>query len=112
MDTDTETTTAKKYKASEIIAALENQEVECDSPHILLYVTEDSCGSMCDLKQHSIATRIGLKMAMLQAGLANLATQVIQDEPEATAALSGAIARSAGDLKKRLLGAALGMMGK
>lgn len=111
MDTDTETT-ANKYKASEIIAALENQEVECDSPHILLFVTADRCGSLCDLKQHSIDTRIGLKMAMMQVGLANIATQAMRDEPEATAALGGAIARSSEEIKKKLLGAALGMMGK
>lgn len=111
MDTDTETT-AKKYKASEIIAALENREVECDSPHILLYVTADSCGSLCDLKQHNIDTRRGLKMAMLQTGLGNLATEAMQDEPEATAALGGAIARSTAELKKKMLGAMLNMAGE
>lgn len=108
MDTDTETT-AKKYKASEIIAALENNEVECDSPHILLHVTADSCGSLCDLTQHNINTRHGLKMAMVQVGLSSLATQAMRDEPEATAALGGAIARSSQSIKEKLLGAALGL---
>lgn len=90
MNNDTDTMTAeaeqasgKKYRMSDIIAALREHDVEMDVKGVLAYCDEDGAGSICDLDRMSMNKTRDVSLSLVHLGLSQLIMDAIHCEPHA-----------------------------
>lgn len=90
MNNDTDTMTAeaeqasvKKYKMSELIAALREHDVDMDVKGVLAYCDEDGSGCICDLSRMSMEHTRDVSMSLVHLGLSQLMADAMHCEPDA-----------------------------
>lgn len=90
MENDTEKKTAeagqasgKKYRMSDIIAAMKNHDVEMDVKGVLAYCDEDGSGCICDLDRMSMNKTLDVSISLVHFGLSKLMADAMNYEPEA-----------------------------
>lgn len=73
----------KKYKMSEIIAALREHDVEMDVKGVLAYCDKDGAGSICDLSRMRMEHTRDVSMSLVHLGLSQLIMDAMHCEPDA-----------------------------
>lgn len=82
-----------KLRLSDVVRALRSGEVELDCKAVLLSVEEDEVRSVFDLGRVAANVSSDVKLLLLHCGLHALASLVMQNEPEAIAAVAATKAR-------------------
>lgn len=73
----------KKYKMSEIIAALRANDVEPDVKGVLAYCDEEGTGSICDLDRMNMNKTLDVSMSLVHFGIPKLMSDAMECEPDA-----------------------------
>lgn len=85
----------KKYKLSDIIAALIADDVELDAKGILAYCNEDETGSLCNLNFLAADNRTDLSMNLIHLGCSQLMVEAMNYDPVALGIFAQAHGRAA-----------------
>lgn len=94
----------KKYKLSEIIAALIADDVELDAKGILAYCNEDETGSRCNLNFLAADNRTDLSMNLIHLGCSQLMVEAMNYNPVALGIFAQAHGRAVSKMIARSLG--------
>lgn len=83
MTAGAEHASGKKFKMSEIIAAMKNHDVEMDVKGVLAYCDEEASGSLCDLDRTNMKKTLDVSIALVHLGLSKLMADALNNEPDA-----------------------------
>lgn len=91
----------KKFKLSEIVAALRNHDVELDCKAVISYYTDDFTGSVLDIDLLDIHHREDVLFLLIHGGVQALMHQANEYDPKALSVLVEAEARKMRDVSMR-----------
>lgn len=84
----------KKYKLSDIIAALKKDDVELDVKGVLAYCDEGKTGCVCNLNRMDANRTSDLSMTLIHLGCSQLMVEAMQYNPEALGVFAQAHGRA------------------